>query len=203
MESNLNIYNQVRNVPQEACKEIKAGRLKGMTDINPMWRIKKLTELFGSVGFGWYYEMTKQWKEKGSDGNISVFCNINLYVKFNDEWSKPIVGTGGSSFVAKESKGLYTSDECYKMALTDALSVACKALGIGADIYYTKDRTKYTDSINDYRCCSCGKEFSGFTNDKTGTSYSAGQIYHIAKNNNTDGKPRCKECAKKLGFLKG
>ena len=27
----------------------------------------------------------------------------------------------------------------YKMALTDALSVACKALGIGADVYFEKD----------------------------------------------------------------
>ena len=29
---------------------------------------------------------------------------------------------------------MYTSDECYKMALTDALSVACKALGVAADV---------------------------------------------------------------------
>ena len=30
------------------------------------------------------------------------------------------------------------------MALTDAISVACKALGVAADIYYANDRTKYT-----------------------------------------------------------
>jgi hypothetical protein len=29
------------------------------------------------------------------------------------------------------------------MALTDALSVACKALGFAADVYFEKDRTKY------------------------------------------------------------
>ena len=48
--------------------------------------------------------------------------------------------------VASESKGLYVNDECYKMALTDAISVACKGLGIGADIYWQKDNTKYNDS---------------------------------------------------------
>ena len=42
--NNLDIYEKVRSVPQNAQKEIKAGRLKGMTDINPMWRIQKLTE---------------------------------------------------------------------------------------------------------------------------------------------------------------
>lgn len=30
------------------------------------------------------------------------------------------------------------------MALTDAISVACKALGFGADVYWAKDATKYT-----------------------------------------------------------
>ena len=30
------------------------------------------------------------------------------------------------------------------MALTDAISVSAKALGIGADVYYEKDRSKYT-----------------------------------------------------------
>ncbi len=38
---NLELYNKVREVPQEAQKSIAAGRLKGMTDINPMWRICK------------------------------------------------------------------------------------------------------------------------------------------------------------------
>ena len=61
---NLYIYNQGRQVPQEAQKEIKAGRLKGMKDINPMWRIKKLTELFGPCGVGWKYRIVSYlfWK---------------------------------------------------------------------------------------------------------------------------------------------
>lgn len=42
-------------------------------------------------------------------------------------------------FVENESKGIHTCDECYKKALTDAISVACKALGVAADIYFAKD----------------------------------------------------------------
>ena len=41
---NMKIYEAVRKVPDSAKKNISAGRLKGMTDINPMWRIKALTE---------------------------------------------------------------------------------------------------------------------------------------------------------------
>lgn len=139
----MELYNAVREVPANAQKTIAGGRLKGKTDINPMWRIKTLTEQFGICGIGWYYEITNQWLEQGHGGEIAAFCNINLYVFVNGEWSKPIPGTGGSAFVASEGKGMYTSDECYKMALTDAISVACKALGFGADIYWNADRTKY------------------------------------------------------------
>ena len=70
--------------------------------------------------------------------------DIDLYYRWEGAWSEAVPGTGGSSYVASERNGLYTSDECYKMALTDALSVACKALGIGADVYWAAGRTKYT-----------------------------------------------------------
>lgn len=140
---NLKIYEAVRKVPQEALKPIQAGRLKGKSDINPMWRIKKLTEVFGPCGVGWKYIITKQWMEPGSAGEIATFCDVDLYVKADGQWCDPIPGTGGSMFVAKEKNGLYTNDECYKMALTDALSVACKALGVAADVYWDRDPSKY------------------------------------------------------------
>lgn len=140
---NMTIYEQAKECQQNALKEIQAGRLKGKSDINPMWRIKKLTELFGACGIGWYYDIDKQWLEVGANGEISAFCNISLFIKIDGEWSKPIVGTGGSAFVARQREGCYTSDECFKMALTDAISVACKALGFAADVYWAADKTKY------------------------------------------------------------
>ena len=143
MSDNLRIYNSVRTPPPEALKPITAGRLKGKSDINPMWRIKALTEQFGAAGFGWYYTIENQWLEPGADGEIAAFCRIALYVKQGNEWSKPIFGVGGSMLAEKESRGLHTNDECYKMALTDAISVACKALGFAADVYWEKDSSKY------------------------------------------------------------
>lgn len=140
---NLTIYNEVRNVPDSAKRCIEAGRLKGKTDINPMWRIKALTEKFGPCGFGWKYVITDKRLEQGANGEVAAFLDIDLFVKADGVWSDAIPGTGGSAFVAKEKNGLYTSDECFKMALTDAISVACKALGFGADVYWEADRSKY------------------------------------------------------------
>jgi hypothetical protein len=141
----LTIWNQVRSVPTEAQKKITGGRLNGKTDINPVWRLKTLTQTFGPCGIGWKYEIADKRLESGTAGEIAAFVDINLYIKHSGEWSDAIPGVGGSMFVAKETKGLYTSDECYKMALTDAISVACKALGIAADVYWEADKSKYDD----------------------------------------------------------
>lgn len=139
---NLEIYEKLRVVPDTAKKSIDAGRLKGMTDISPMWRIKILTEVFGPCGIGWKYELDKQWTELGADGAVMAFCNISLYIKQDEKWSDSIPGTGGAALIAKETKGLYSDDEAFKKALTDAISVAAKALGVGADVYWEKD-SKY------------------------------------------------------------
>lgn len=141
---NMEIYDACRSVPETAKKAIAAGRLKGKTDINPMWRIKRLTEQFGPCGIGWYYKPVRKWLETHGD-EIAAFVDIELYVKIGGEWSMPIAGTGGSMFAARQKDGVYVSDECYKMATTDAISVACKQLGVGADVYWDADRTKYDD----------------------------------------------------------
>ena len=143
MEDNLKIYKSLEEVPQEAQKKITGGRLVGMTDIKPMWRIEKLTEVFGAVGLGWYSVIKNKEIIEGANGVKIAVVDINLFVNYKipygleeDLWSEPIEGTGGSTFIAKEKDGLYTSDECFKMAYTDALSVACKSLGMGAKVYW-------------------------------------------------------------------
>jgi len=132
---NLDLWNSVKDVPIEYLKTIQGGRLKGMSDISPQWRLMVLTEQFGPVGFGWYYEIVDRGIQTSEDGQVSAHVQINLYVKVAGEWSKPIPGLGGSMLVEKEKNGPYHSDEAFKMSLTDALSVACKALGIAASVY--------------------------------------------------------------------
>lgn len=143
---NLDLYNSWREVPQNAQKTITGGNLKGKTDINPMWRIKVLTDRFGPVGFGWYTKITEHWTDTETiDGNLErvAWVRLELYIKQGGEWSQPIEGVGGSKYAGK-GRGSELNDEAFKMAETDALSVACKKLGIGADIYWASDNTKYT-----------------------------------------------------------
>lgn len=177
--ANLDIYEAVRRVPDNAQKLIGGGRLKGKTDINPMWRIKALTEQFGPCGFGWKYTVTDKRMEQGANGEVAAFVDIELFIKVGDTWSAAIPGTGGSTFIAKEMSGLYTNDECFKMGLTDAISVACKALGFGADIYWAGDSTKYDKSPEQptvpvvLECANCGAKLKAAKNQ-------AGEVWEAA-----------------------
>lgn len=191
---NMDIYNAVRAVPDNAKKQITAGRLKGMTDINPMWRIKALTEQFGACGVGWRPVIRDKRFEAGANGEIAVFVDIDLYVKVGGEWSEAIPGTGGSTFVAKEKNGMYTSDECVKMAFTDAISVACKLLGFGADVYWDKDRTKYTTREQpDIQCQCCGKPIVS-VRKKSGEMWDAADMAKYSTGR--FGVPMCADCMK-------
>ena len=191
----MDLYNALRNVPKEAMKEISAGRLKGFTDINPMWRIKALTEAFGPCGFGWWYEITDK-RMEAFQNEIKAFVDIKLFYTVDGKVSQPVVGTGGASFVTMEKSGPYVSDECFKMALTDAISVAAKSLGVGAEVYYDKDRDKYTADVEtepkavpekktekQYTCSLCFKDIT-----KAEAEYSWKKYNRIL----------CRDCQKKV-----
>ena len=135
---NARYYSYAKRVPPEATKKFNNGRFSG-TDINPMWRIQKLTEMFGPCGIGWYIDVIDKKMERIDDQTIMSTVDINLYINENGEWSKPIYGTGGNMFMVKGR----IDDDGWKKAYTDAIGVACKALGIGADVWFENDRTKY------------------------------------------------------------
>ena len=191
-------YNAMRKPPAEIIKPIEAGNLKGKSDINPQWRVEIMTEQFGLCGIGWKYVITDKRLEQGANGEMSAFLDIDLFVKVDGAWSEAIPGTGGSAFVAREKGGLYTSDECFKMALTDAISVACKALGFGADVYWEADRSKYdkpapvTYSKGEVICESCGIPIKGVTCQ--GIRYSPDDI--ADKSIDRYGKRLCWGCMK-------
>lgn len=135
MNDNLRIWNQCKQVPTQHLKPIQAGRLKGKSDISPQWRMQIMTEMYGPCGVGWKYAIDKLWTEKGNGNEVFAFAQISLYTKEGDNWSEAIPGIGGHFLIEQESKGPHNNDEAYKMATTDALGVAMKALGVAADIY--------------------------------------------------------------------
>lgn len=152
MSENMKIWDALKRPPPEALKKIGGGRLKGMTDIKPQWRYEAMTEQFGPVGMGWKYAVYKLWTEQGSNEQVMAMAEIGLSVKIDGEWSDIIPGVGGSMLVTEETAGLHTSDEGYKMAVTDALGTAMKMLGVAADIYSGQwDGSKYKEPTHRFK----------------------------------------------------
>ena len=203
-KDNLEILELGWDVPQEAKKPISGGRLNGKTDISPMWRIRRLTEIFGPCGIGWWYVIKDQRLLEGADKEVKAFVDIDLYYVWGDKVSKPVPGTGGNTFV--EKGGRYTSDECFKMALTDAISVAAKALGVGGSVYSGEDRTKYSGreparapeprqeaprEAQKFTCECCGKTLVPYT-DSQGRNVSLRA--HAERSVQKFGKVLCFDC---------
>jgi len=134
-KKNVKIWDSISYVPKSARSPIGGGRLKGMTSIKPQWRYLELTRQFGPYGLGWKYVIEKEWINPGAKGEFVQNVIISLYVKYENDWSEPIPGVGGSKFVAMESGGAHTNDEALKMAVTDALGNAGKFIGLGASVY--------------------------------------------------------------------
>ena len=130
--NNLYIYDAGRSVPETAVKKISGGAYgaAGLSDINPQWRIEKLTEIFGACGVGWYFDPENIWINDGT-----MYAHVMLYhMTESGEWSKPVHGYGGTKLTGRD-------DDAVKSTITDAFGNACRYLGIGADVWMPKNGT--------------------------------------------------------------
>jgi|GEM_PF-2951212 len=126
------MWDRMATPPKSALKEIKGGDLgaAGLSMIDPMWRYRALTNEFGPCGKGWKYSIVSKWeteaKGKWWSGTVTNVEVLFYYRMEDGEWSEPIPAFGSSRL---------TSDEALKGALTDAISVATKMIGVAADVY--------------------------------------------------------------------
>lgn len=139
----LELWNKFCKPPESALRRIQGGKLKGKFDINPQWRYKALTEVFGPCGVGWKFDVVRKWTEAGASGEVLAFVDISFYYRHEGEWAGPIHGTGGSTLVAEEKGRLVSNDEAWKMSLTDALGAAAKMIGVAAAVYLGQFDGKY------------------------------------------------------------
>lgn len=136
---NTALWNRCSTTPSAYLKDFKrTGGFSGKS-IDPTYRLRVLTELFGPCGKGWGFVQEDQWSDGGS-GAYVVYVRGHLWYLLDGERCQTMSHTGGT--VADRAP-----DEVYKMAETDALGKCCLDLGIGADVYMgLHDGDKYTDT---------------------------------------------------------
>jgi hypothetical protein len=137
--ANTVYWNALANTPSEYCKDFKrSGGFQG-TSIDPTYRIRKLTEMFGPCGVGWGFVQEDQWSDAGS-GAYVVYVRGYLWYMHEGERCQTMSHTGGT--VCDRAP-----DEAYKMSETDALGKCCLDLGMAADVYMgIHDGDKYQDT---------------------------------------------------------
>jgi hypothetical protein len=147
--TNMYFWDMLRTVPKDAQKPFtRASGFKG-TAINPMWTIKTMTEIFGPCGIGWGIGKP-EFTTVPADDELLVYCTVAVWY-LPPVASGPglpasqLVGVGGDKVLTKQCSGmLFSDDEAFKKAFTDALTNALKTLGAGADIYMgVHDSNKY------------------------------------------------------------
>lgn len=122
------VWRAIAEVPSDAKKPFNKG-FRG-DSIEPIWRMKRLTEMFGPVGQGWGFHVEKRWREEyGSD--IVVYVSGHVWWKDSEtgEVNKCPECTGGEN-VKRDP------DEAYKKAETDAFGRSAVYLGLASDVYW-------------------------------------------------------------------
>lgn len=129
----------------------RPGGFKG-TAIKPIWNIMRLTEHFGPMGVGWGTEEPKfNIIDTGAGGEILVFCVLQGWYLDHDGEKAVVWGIGGDRVCSKRSGAMFSNDEAYKMAYTDALMNAFMRVGMSADVYMGLfDDIKYLVKVREH-----------------------------------------------------
>lgn len=133
--NNLQHWDALATTDKEYTKKIQ-GKGFGGTDINPAYRMLRMTEQFGPCGKGWGWEVKERWRET-FNGTDFVFVSLSVWWREGDlqHWTGEQIGGTPTKL---------SPDEGYKMAITDALGKCFVALGVCADVYLGDfDSNKY------------------------------------------------------------
>ena len=131
---NNEIWESLSKTDPKFTKNFKRGGGFGGTDINPAYRLKRMTEQFGVCGVGWGWILEKTWREDYA-GTPFTFAQCNV-------WTGDRLNLTGSQIGGTDASR--TPDEAYKMAITDALGKCFLALGVCADVYLGEFDSKYS-----------------------------------------------------------
>ncbi len=129
----LAIWNQLcKTPPQVTSPYIKNGT--ALTAIDPTYRNKRLTEVFGPAGIGWGFTVDERWSERLCN-NDYVFATVTLWIRVEGAGGQKVATYIGGTRIEGEA------DDAYKSAITDGLTKCASILGFGADIFTGKETT--------------------------------------------------------------
>jgi hypothetical protein len=158
---NLAIWEREEKTDPAFTKPITGKAFKG-TSLNGTYVVKRLTQAFGPVGWGWGYNVVAFEDVHDPDAGSVNFCHLRFwYFPFGRDQNlsaldpRDIPGcawfeqVGATELSGKRSSGKpFIDDEARKKSLTDALLKAASHIGIGGDIHLGRfDDNKYVTEL--------------------------------------------------------
>lgn len=146
-DENIELWQKVCDTDPKFIKDFQGKRFRGSA-INPMYQIKKATELWGPCGGNWGWTVLNENYVDGAPlfaQDKTVACKETIHtilIEFfyphptkRDESAK-VVHSGATTVISQDKYGNFFSDEEHrKKSITDAVSKALSMLGFSSDIY--------------------------------------------------------------------
>lgn len=135
---NLELWNTVSTSDPKYLKPVSFGS-RTFTAIDPMYQVKKATEAFGAVGYGWGWDSDNR-MINCSNGDIAIIADVTLWTGNREHTFGPFPGCRKFFDAAKGR----LAEDAPKMAVTDGLTKALSHLGFNADVFLGEhDGSKY------------------------------------------------------------
>ncbi len=155
MNDNLKLWNEVCRTDPAHTKGFKGkGGFEG-TAINPMYLIRRATEVWGPMGGLWGIKIIKEQVVPGAQmlGDKGQVIGQEMLHMVQAEVFFPqgsIPCFGQTMLVGRNKYGAFTDEEAPKKSLTDALTKGLSWLGFAADIHMgLYDDNKYVNQLKD------------------------------------------------------
>lgn len=160
--ANAALWSAVKETDPRYTKDFsRAGGFKG-TAIGATYLAMRATESFGPMGIGWGVDIDQEELMTGAPilvngekvaDEIIHKVRVRLWYKYNGQRGE-ITQFGQTTFVGRNSNGIFTDEEAPKKSLTDGMSKCLSLLGFSADVhmglyddnkYIAELRTKYNE----------------------------------------------------------
>lgn len=144
-ESNLRIWNLVKDTDQQFIREAVLPGGKAVQTVDGQYAIRKATTVFGPFGLGWGIgnECT-QYKDLPGGTVLAEYRATLWYTQDNERCTVPVGSTIRVAYPV--SNAIRVNDEWYKSAQTDAIKKGLTRIGFFDDVYSgTFDGERYGD----------------------------------------------------------
>ena len=146
----LELWNKLELTDERYTKRFDRGNFKG-TAVDPVYNIKRVTELLGPVGFAWGWHVVKDELVTFGPAEEPTWihnCVVRAWFRQADGGVREVEHVGCTIAARHVGRGpnrrFMVDDEYAKKSVTDALSKIMVSLGASADIWLGRfDGNKY------------------------------------------------------------